>query len=349
MSDFHDCSDKEPINQGPAATFVEQAPAEKGFRASLFRSQFASNVQRLSFETPEHFARTIRSITAPTKAALPWIKLALFSGERTANDCCRCDAFVTALTGAEGDYDAGEITVLDAALWLQAAGVEAIVGETASSTAEEPRWRVWLLASREYTGTTDELRALRHRWVARANGVLTGKLAGESFTLSQSYYIGGIKGRPRPTVIVTRGRRIDLCDDLDDGAIFKNGRSTPSERFQPTELPLDLEESDDDPLLLAECRWRVANFAKKEGVGDTPAGRRAFQLINWLGDISTGDGKTPSAVMIEEVIWEDYPQTTIALIEDMLARRHQPRGWYIINPREADLLDEDLETLEPAK
>jgi len=76
--------------------------------------------------------------------------LALFSGERTANDCCRCDAFVTTLTGAEGDYDAGEITVLDAALWLQAARIEAIVGETASSTPEAPRWRVWLPSSREY-------------------------------------------------------------------------------------------------------------------------------------------------------------------------------------------------------
>jgi hypothetical protein len=206
-----------------------------------------------------------------------------------------------------------------------------------------------LPASREYTGTPDELRTLRQRWVARANGVLNGKLAGESFTLSQSYYIGGIKGRPRPTVIVTRGRRIDLCDDLDATAIFKNKRNTPSEQVQPPPISSHLEESDDDPLLLAECRWRVTNFVEKEGAGNCPGGRRAFQLVNWLGDISTRDGLTPSSGMIEEAIYEDFPETTIAMIEDMLARRHQPRGWKIINPNENDLLDEDLEALERAE
>jgi hypothetical protein len=334
------------FQEGRAAS-DEKNSTERGFKGSLFRSQFAPTVKTIAFASPEALARTIRTITAPGKAALPWIKLALFSGKRTENDCCRCDAFVTTLTGAEGDYDAGEITVLDAALWLQAAGVEAIVGETASSTPEAPRWRVWLPASREYTATPDELRTLRQRWVARANGVLNGKLAGESFTLSQSYYIGGIKDRPRPTVIVTRGRRIDLCDDLDGGAIFKNGRSEPPTYSRVVvDIPEDLEESDDDQLLLAECRSRVSNFAATEGVGDNPRGRRVFQLVNWLADIATREGKTPSAGMIEDAIYEDYPETSLAMIEDMLARRHRPWGWDIINPKEDDLLDEKL-TLDP--
>jgi hypothetical protein len=348
VSDFHKDSDEAPQNQEPAPNFGEQASTGRGFKGSLFRSRFAPNVKTIAFSSPEALARTIRATIAPDKSALPWFKLALFSGERTANGCCRCDAFVTTLTGCEGDYDAGEITVLDAALWFRAAGIEAVIGETASSTPEAPRWRVWLPASREYTGTPDELRTLRQRWVARANGVLNGKLAGESFTLSQSYYIGGIKDRPRPTVIVTRGRRIDLLADLDAGAIFKSGRSAPSERFQPAGLPLDLTESDDDPLLLAECRWRVVNFTAKEGVGTDPGGQRAFQLVNWLGDISNSAGKTPSSKMIREGIRESYPDTKIPLIKNMLARRHHPRGWNIINPKEGGLLDEDLEALEPA-
>jgi hypothetical protein len=292
----------------------------------------------------------MRATTAASKAALPWFKLGLFNGERTERDCCRCDAFLITLTGAEGDYDGGEITVLDAALWVQGAGIAAIIGETASSTPEAPRWRVWLPSSHPYTGTTDELRALRQRWVARINGVLSGKLAGESFTLSQAFYIGGITGRPKPIVIVTRGRRIDLCDDLDTDAIFKNGRSGPSEWTQPAALPLALRESDDDPLLLPECQRRVANFTAAEGIGEDPGGRRAFQLVNWLGDISTSGGLTPSAKLIRRVIRKFYPDTGTALIKQMLARRHQPRGHEIINPSPADLLAECLTpVLKPAQ
>src|SRR6516162_10129492 len=160
---------------------------EKGFRASLFDSQFAPHVKTISFETPEQFAQTLRTTTALHKSLLPWIKFGVFTGERTAKGCCRCDAFMTAITGAECDYDAGEITALDIALWLQAAGVEAIIGETASSKPEAPRWRVWLPASREYTGTPDELRTLRQRWVARVNGIVNGMLDGSSFTLSQAF------------------------------------------------------------------------------------------------------------------------------------------------------------------
>jgi len=94
-----------------------------------------------------------------------------------------------------------------------------------------------LPSSRAYRGSTDELRHLRARWVARANGVLGGILAPESFVLSQAFYLGGIEGQPPIKVITTVGARIDLCDDLDEGAIYKNGTSSPTERRQPVGLP----------------------------------------------------------------------------------------------------------------
>jgi len=162
--------------------------------------------------------------------------------------------------------------------------------------------------------------------------VLGGILARESFVLSQAFYLGGIEGQPPIKVIPTVGARIDLCDDLDEGAIFKNGTSSPDERREPTgEFEEDPSESDFDPRLLRECQSRVKNFAKRCGYGTAPAGARAFQLVTWLSDIGTRDGLTPSAAMIHEVIREDYPQTTVALIEDMLARRHQPRGCDVID------------------
>jgi hypothetical protein len=116
VSDIHDYGGEEPISQGLAATFREQASSERGFKASLFHSQFAADVGTIEFSSPEQFARTLRATTAKSKASLPWIKLGLFSGERTENDCCRCDAFMRAVTGAECDYDAGLLTALDMAL-----------------------------------------------------------------------------------------------------------------------------------------------------------------------------------------------------------------------------------------
>jgi hypothetical protein len=136
--------DRNGVNQGTSPSLGEESSAGRGFIGSLFRSQYASNVEKLAFTSPEAFARIIRVTTAANKDALPWFKLARFSGDITEKGCCRADAFITALTGAEGDYDGGEITVLDAALWLQAEGVEAIIGETASSSPAAPRWRVWL-------------------------------------------------------------------------------------------------------------------------------------------------------------------------------------------------------------
>jgi hypothetical protein len=326
---------------------LDQGPSEeKGFRASLFDSQFAPHVKTISFSSPEQFAQTLRTTTALHKSLLPWIKFGVFTGERTAKGCCRCDAFMTAITGAECDYDAGEITALDIALWLQAAGVEAIVGETASSRPEAPRWRVWLPASRKYTGAPDELRTLRQRWVARVNGILGGKLDGSSFTLSQAFYIGGVAGKPQPTVIITRGRRIDLCDDLDAGALFKNGRSAPTERRQIEEFEEDPAETDDDPRLIDECQRIVQNFGKSCGYGATPTGTHIYYLVCWLGDLGTRDGLTPSAAMIHDAIALDYSETTISQVRSMLSRRESPRGWNVIDPIRTEWLS-DLEPLNP--
>jgi len=82
-------------------------------------------------------------------------------------------------------------------------------------------------------------------------------LAGESFVLSQAFYIGGIVGQPQPKVIVTEGARIDLCDFLDATRIYKNGTSTPTAP-RVWEAGYDLEGDDDDPRLLQECQRRAA-------------------------------------------------------------------------------------------
>ncbi len=61
----------------------------------------------------------------------------------------------------------------------------------------------------------------RAKLVARVNGVLGGIIAGESFTLSQSFYFGSINGNPDHRAELTDGDFVDLRADLDAGAIDK--------------------------------------------------------------------------------------------------------------------------------
>jgi hypothetical protein len=341
VTDTHQFNTEAPENQGTASDFAEHTSSE-GFSFTWLRDRFAHRKRLIRLSGPEKFARCLRATTAPTKAALPWAKLSELGPNLSPNGSYRYDANVVALHGAEGDYDGDELPIEDAASLIQAAGIEAVLNETTTPG----HWRLWLPSSRAYRGSPDELRALRAWWVARANGVLDGILAPESFVLSQAFYVGGLKGQTPIKVIVTEGARIDLCDDLDDGAIFKNGASEPGERRQQAAAsPGDITPSDDDPRLVRECQQRVAGFAKRWGYGITPTGEHAHRVIQWCADAGTRDRLTPSAQMIRDAIRLDYPKTTRSMIEGILARRRDPRGWDVIDPEPELPWDED-ETVE---
>jgi hypothetical protein len=160
-------------------------------RLTDFPDEYAVNSGELERSSLDELAAEIRSIEAASKGGLPYIKLAQFSGERSEQGSLRYDDAIVGLWGTEGDYDGGVVSIEEAADKLSATGIEALLYETASSTPEQPRWRVLCWSSRGYDGGTDDLRELRTRWVARINGVLGGILAGESFTLSQAFHVGG--------------------------------------------------------------------------------------------------------------------------------------------------------------
>jgi hypothetical protein len=350
MNDTHQDSPEEEQNQGPAANFGEQASTD--FIFTWLRDQYAQDKRLIRIST-EKFARCLRATTAPTKAALPWAKLARLGPERSPNGSFRYDANVIALFGAEGDYDGSEVPIEDAAALIQAAGIEAVLNETTTLG----HWRIWLPTAKVHTGpqsclrseATDMLRLIRSSWVARANGVLGGILARESFVLSQAFYVGATKGQPPIKVIVTEGARIDQCDDLDGGAIYKNGTSSPSERRQssPSErrqpngkseppshdeiddVPEGLVESDDDPWLLREGRRRKAGFLRREVKADAPTatGDRSFRMVNWLADMRTSDGLILSPEGLATILGDDFPSTTVSDTRGMLVQRRELRGW----------------------
>jgi hypothetical protein len=163
-------------------------------------------------------ANAIRKTTAPTKEALPLLKLARFADMASPKGSLRWDNNVTSVTGCELDYDAGKVSFDDARLLLMEAGICCILYTSPSHTEDHPRWRVLapFAAARE--------NSLRAVGAARLNGVLCGNAAPESFALSQSYYYGYVDGTDPPRVDVLAGQPIDLRGDLDAGAIGKAGK-----------------------------------------------------------------------------------------------------------------------------
>jgi hypothetical protein len=162
----------------------------------------------------------IAKTSARTKKELPLLKLADFGDLRTEDGSLRSDENLGLLYGVEGDYDGEEVPIVEAATRIHAAGVEALLYTSPSSTPAKPRWRVICPFSRP------RLSEVHGREVDRLNGALGGILADESWTLSQTYYYGealdNVDGEPK--LILVPGARLDLAC-LDDAAIGRPGRA----------------------------------------------------------------------------------------------------------------------------
>ena len=171
-------------------------------------------------------ARKIEQTNARSKKRLPLVKLGVFDGPR-------CDANLIEITGIEGDYDGGAMGLRQAERRLRDARVTALIHSSPSHDPAAPRWRVLCPISRPLAPER------RHKLVARLNGVLGGVLDSSSFTRSQAFFIGSVEGDLPPTVILVDGRPIDLCSDLDEGAVGPDERADVSrEPAEPMGLKL---------------------------------------------------------------------------------------------------------------
>lgn len=191
---------------------------------SEFADASAATIRRQSGYWRDLIDRLRKAHGFKSKAVCPWIKLAIFGNVLSDKGSLRHDANVRQITGIEGDYDGGAIQPEVGLAKLKAAGIRALIYTSPSHTADKPRWRVLALCSKPLRP------GARAALVARINGVLGGILAGESFTLSQSYYYGQVEGTEY-RVLVTfndpdQGEYIDLLDELDDGAIGKRQAGT---------------------------------------------------------------------------------------------------------------------------
>ncbi|WP_294929253.1 AAA family ATPase [uncultured Paracoccus sp.] len=153
-------------------------------------------------------AGVVSSKTAPEKGKLPMVKLATFGDVRTEAESYRHDGNMRQITGIEADYDGESLSVGEGAERLKEAGIAALLYSSASHTPERPRWRVMCPLSSAVNPY--ERKAL----VAALNGALGGILAPESFTASQAYYYGQVRGKHPVETALVDGKPLDRVRGL---------------------------------------------------------------------------------------------------------------------------------------
>jgi hypothetical protein len=176
---------------------------------TLFASVTPTNKQeRADVAWPELVERIRNAPTYIAKSACPLISMSEFGDIPTERGCIRHAANVRRVFGAELDYDGGKVRPEDAAAILEKARICALIYTTPSHTPEAPRWRALLPFSEPM------LPEKRAEYLGRANRILGGIATRESFTLSQSFYIGRVRGA-QYVVIETIGRTIDTALELE--------------------------------------------------------------------------------------------------------------------------------------
>jgi len=194
-----------------------ESPLDRPAPFTFFQDKFATS-KRQRRESFREFALRIPATVRARKGQLPYVKAGIFGNELSRKGSLRHNANLQKISGIEADYDGEEHSVAWALAKLDDAGIAAVLSTTASHRPDAPRYRIFCPTSHNLE--PDERAAL----VARLNGVLDGVLAPESFTLSQSFYYGAVKGQPAPRVEIVEGMAIDLAKHLDAKALDKRGK-----------------------------------------------------------------------------------------------------------------------------
>lgn len=203
------------MNYAPVAPKINPEPC---ITYTVFPDKSASAKREVSGPWSELAELVKNPATHASKHDCPLMVLGTFGERRTEKGCLRTAENRLTVTGIELDYDGEQVTLQEAAWAFAQMGVKALLFTSASHTAEKPRWRV-LLPLAEGCSPSD-----RARYVGRANGLLGGITARESFDEDRSYFFGRVNGATYEVQDVD-GDCIDTMPDLDAGAIFPSGAS----------------------------------------------------------------------------------------------------------------------------
>lgn len=220
--------------------FPDVTPATKQERADVPWDTLVENIRK-----------------APTylnKSSCPLISIGEYGDLKTDKDCLRHAANVRRIFGIEIDYDGEAVPMEEAAAILQTANICAVFYTSPSHTPERPRWRALLPLSEP------AIPEKRREYVGRANRALGGIATRESFTLSQSFYLGRVRGAEY-AVHDTQGRYIDMASDLEPlyyvGGV--NDGESPRDATTDAELRATFERGHGryEAMLKLSARWAI--------------------------------------------------------------------------------------------
>ncbi|MCF2870316.1 helicase RepA family protein [Octadecabacter sp. G9-8] len=279
---------------------------------------------------------------ARSKDSMGHIKLGKFSGETTPRRSYRHNAAHLEVSGIEGDYDEGTMTVDEAAAALKAADVAAMIYTTPShlQSGKGHRWRVLCPLS---VNTTPEHRT---DLLARVNGALGGTLSAESFTSAQSFAFGQVKSQDVPDVRLVEGRYLDQADDLDAGAV---GRATP-DRGEP-DIAADLS---DDPFRVSKAVDMLKAAAQRLTDTGTARNEALCREAFLIGGLIANSLLTPEDVadallpaMVANGYVDDHAGGDMAEVERILNAQLQAGAREPFDPGSAaDTFDDDTDDLD---
>jgi hypothetical protein len=172
------------------------------------------------------FVEMLRSLPrVPQKEMAPLASLCTYGDHvKTDGESRRNSENVIAVYGIEVDYDGEVISYEDGVKKLQDAGLHSVVCTTASHTAHTPRWRVFLPFAAP--GTLAD----REAALERVNGLFEARIAQESFSVSQAFYIGPA-GDAEYLCRATTGQTIDQATQLP--RVPKKHRKRPTGQITP--------------------------------------------------------------------------------------------------------------------
>jgi hypothetical protein len=238
---------------------VDTTPGSAPVSYALFPNTLAAEkIDRTDVPWSELVARIRDARTYPDKAHCPLIKLAEFGNIITDKGSLRSDQNVKRVYGVEIDYDGEQVSLEAGARLLREARLQAVLYTSPRHTPRAPRWRALLPLAEP--AAPDK----RAEYVARVNRALGGIVSRESFTLSQSFFIGRVQGAEYE-VIETEGRMVDLAVDLEP--LYYAGQSgngnSPRDPTTDAELRAAFGRGEDryHAMLKLSSRWAAKGMA----------------------------------------------------------------------------------------
>jgi RecA-family ATPase len=254
----------------------------------------------------------------PSKESCPLISMGEYGDVLTEKNCIRHADNVKRVYGVEIDYDGKQMPLSIGASRLRAARLRAVLHTSASHHPDAPRWRVLLPLSEPHLPTD------RAMLVGRVNRALGGIASSESFTLSQSFYIGRVRGVQYETA-TTEGRCVDEAVDLEPLYYSPQAPSPPltatgSRPVDPTtdaDLRAAFERGADryQAMLKLSSRWAARGMAEDDIVA---------ALNGLFGD---RDSHNADGIDFRERIPGIAKSAVVKFGETRAPRQHDAEGW----------------------